>query len=133
MAKNSFVAEVTFNVVNKINSKLKFLSRKNSFLTLALRHLLCNACINTAPFWLCMFCLVSKSNKEIKTIQTTQNRCMRFCLQLDKLKHISYEEFEHLNWLPVTYRFKQCVNAIVFKYFHEQCSNYLNEVFDVAT
>ena len=57
---------------------------------------------------------------------------MRFCLQLDKLKHISHEEFDCLNWLPVTYRFKQCVNTIVFKYFNEQCPNYLNEVFDVA-
>ena len=28
--------------------------------------------------------------------------------------------------------FKQFVNAIVFKYFNEQCPNYLNEVFDVA-
>ena len=43
---------------------------------------------------------------------------MRFCLQLDKLKHISHEEFERLNWLPVTYRFKQCNNAIVFKFFY---------------
>ena len=34
--------------------------------------------------------------------------------------------------LPVAYRFKQCVNAIVFKYFNEQYPNYLNEVFDVA-
>ena len=32
-----------------------------------------------------------------------------------------------------TYRFKQCVISIVFKYFNEQCPNYLNEVFDVAT
>ena len=40
------------NVVNKINKKLKFLYRKNSYLTPALRRLLC---------------LVSKSNKEIKT------------------------------------------------------------------
>ena len=55
-----------------------------------------------------------------------------FCLQLDKLKHISHEEFERLNWLPVTYRFKQCVNAIFFKYFSEQYPNYLNEVFDVV-
>ena len=37
------------------------------------------------------------------------------------------------NWLPVTYRFKQCVNSIVLKYFNEQCPNYLNEVFDVTT
>ena len=58
---------------------------------------------------------------------------MRFYLQLDKLKHKSDKELERLNWLPVTYRFKQCVNSVVFKYFHEQCLNYLNEVFDVAT
>ena len=32
----------------------------------------------------------------------------------------------------MTYRFKKGVNAIVFKYFNEQCPNYLNEVFDVA-
>ena len=56
---------------------------------------------------------------------------MRFCLQLDELKYISHEEFECLNWLPVTYRFKQCVNTIVFKYFNEQCPSYLNEAFDV--
>ena len=54
-------------------------------------------------------------------------------MQLDKLKHISHEEFERFNQLPVTCRFKQCVNSIVFKYFNEQCPNYLNEVFDVAT
>ena len=57
---------------------------------------------------------------------------MSFCFHLDKLKHIFHEEFERLNWLPVTYRFKKCVNSIVFKYFNEQCPNYLNEVFDVA-
>ena len=34
---------MALNVVNKINNKLKFLYRKNSFLTPALRRLLCNA------------------------------------------------------------------------------------------
>ena len=57
---------------------------------------------------------------------------MHFSLQLDKLKHVSHEEFERVNWLLVTYRFKKCVNSIVFKYFNEQCPNYMNEVFDVA-
>ena len=58
---------------------------------------------------------------------------MRFCLRLGQLKDISHEEFERLNWLPVTYRFKQCVMSIVFKYFNEQCPSYLNEAFEVAT
>ena len=55
----------------------------------------------------------------------TQNKCICFCLQLAKLKHLSHEEFERLNWLPM--------NSVVFKYFNEQCPNYLNKVFDVAT
>ena len=42
-----------------------------------------------------------------EVVQTTQNKFMRFCLQLDELNHISNEKFERLNWLPVTYRFKQ--------------------------
>ena len=33
----------------------------------------------------------------------------------------------------MTYRFKQCVNSIVFKYFNEQCPIYLNKVFNIAT
>ena len=36
---------MAFNVVNKISNKLKFLYRKNSFLILALRQLLCHAFI----------------------------------------------------------------------------------------
>ena len=54
-----------------------------------------------------------------------------FLLAVDK--HISHEELECLNWLLVTYRFKQYINSMVFKYFNEQCPNYVNEVFDDAT
>ena len=123
---------MALNVVNKINNKLKFLYRKNSFLTPALRRLLCNALIQPHFDHACSAWHTNLTKKLKQRLQTTQNKCMHFCLQLDKLKHISHEEFEHLNWLPVTYRFKQCVNTIVFKYFNEQCPNYLNEVFDVA-
>ena len=123
---------MALNVVNKINNKLKFLYRKNSFLTPALRRLLCNALIQPHFDYACSAWYPNLTKKLKHRIQTTQNKCIRFCLQLDKLKHISHEEFERLNWLPVTYRFKQCVNTIVFKYFNEQCPNYLNEVFDVA-
>ena len=81
-----------------------------------------------------MFFPVSKSNKEIKAENSnySTSACMPFCLQLDKLKHVSHEELELLNWLPVTQWFKQCFKGVVFKYFNEQCSNDLNEAFDVA-
>ena len=58
---------------------------------------------------------------------------MHFRLQLVKLTEISNEEFEHLYWLLMTYIIKQCVNINVFKYLSDQCPNYLNEIFDIAT
>ena len=97
----------------------------------ALRHLLCNALIQLHFDYACSAWYLNLTKKLKHRIQTTQNKSMRFCLQLDELKHISHEEFECLNWLPVTYRFKQFVNTIVFKYFNEQCPNYLNEAFDI--
>ena len=44
-----------------------------------------------------MFLLVSKSRKKLKNKFKLLNY-----LQLDKLKKLSHEEFEQLNWLPVT-------------------------------
>ena len=72
----------------------------------ALRDVRCSACSAWYP----------NLTKKLKhRIKTTQNKCMLFCLQLDQLKLIFHEEFERLNLLPVPYRFKQCVNTIVFK------------------
>ena len=124
---------MALKVIHKINNKLKFLYRKNVFLTPKLRCLLYNALIQPQFDYACSTWYPNLTQKLKHRIQTTQNKRMRFCLLLDKLKHISHEELECLNWLPVTYRFKQCFKSTVFKYFNEQCPNYLNEVFDVAT
>ena len=123
---------VALNVIYKINSKLKFFTLKIVFLTLALRRLLCNALIQPHFDYVCSAWYSNLTKKIKHRIQTPQNKCIRFCLQLGNLKPISLEEFEHFNWLPVTYKFKQSVNSIVFKYFLEQCFNYLSEVFNVA-
>ena len=123
---------MALNVVNKINNQLKFTYRKNSFLTPELRRLLCNASIQP-HFDYAFSAWYRNLTKKLKhRIQTTQNKCMCFCLLLDKLKHISHEDFERLNWLTVTYRFKHSVSVICFIYFKEKCPNYLNEIFDVA-
>ena len=48
------------------------------------------------------------------------------------MTHISHKEFGTLNWLPVSERFNQYINSVVFKYVNDQCPNYLNEVFQTA-
>ena len=61
-------------------------------------------------------------SKKVKSkIQTSQNKCIRFCPQLDKMSHISQKEFKTINWLPIKERYNQCVNSIFFKYFDSLC------------
>ena len=123
---------MALSVINKINNKLKFLYRKNRFLTPTLRRLLCNALIQPHFNYACSAWYPNLTKKLKNRIQTSQNKCIRFCLQLDKMTHMSHKEFEILNWLPVTERFNQCINSVVFKYVNNQCPNYLNEVFQTA-
>ena len=71
---------IGLNVVNKIKNKLKFLYRKNSFLTTAMRRLLCNALIQPHFDYACSAWYPDLTKKLKHRIQTTQNNCMCFCL-----------------------------------------------------
>ena len=70
---------IALNVIHKINSKLKFLYRKNDFLTPILRHLLCNALIQRHFDYQCSAWYPNLTKKLKHRIQTTQNKCMPFC------------------------------------------------------
>ena len=109
--------------------RLKFLYRKNWFLILELRQLLCNAVIQSHFDYTCSAWYPNATQLK-KKLQVMQNKCIRFCLQLDKISTISHKEFKDLNWLPVITRFEQCVISIVFKFINGNCPYYLNEVFE---
>ena len=123
---------MVLSVINKINNKLKFLYRKNRFITSTLRRLLCNALIQAHFDDTCSAWYPNLTKKLKIRIKTFQNKCIRFCLQLNKMTHISHKEFETLNWLPVSERFNRCINLIVFKNVNDQCPNFLKEVFQTA-
>ena len=124
-----FGETMALSVIKKIDNKPTFPYQKNRFLTPNLRRLLCNALIQPHFDYPCSAWYSSLTKKSKNRIQTSQNKYIRFCLQIDKMTNISYKEFETLNWLTVTEKFNQFINSIVFKYVHDQCSNYLNEVF----
>ena len=48
------------------------------------------------------------------------------------MAHISQNEFEKLNWLPLSDRINQCVLSTTFKFVNDIGPNYLNEVFQWA-
>ena len=96
---------IALNVIDKINSRLKFLHRQNRFLTPPLRRLLCNALIQPLFDYACKAWFPNLSKKLRLGIQATQNECLRFCLQLDKMSRICVNEFLELNWLNVHDRY----------------------------
>ena len=59
-----------------------------------------------------------------------QNKCICFCLKLDKMHHFSEEDFKTINWLPVDQRVQESLNITVFNYVNKACSYYMKEVFE---
>ena len=96
---------MALNVIDKINSRLKFLHRQNRFLTPHLHQLLCNALIQPVFDYACTAWFPNLSKKLMLRLQATKNKCIRFCLQLDKMSRICVNEFLELNWLNVHDRY----------------------------
>ena len=127
---NSLSGEsMALQALTKINGRLKFLYRNQSFLSTSLRRLLCNALIQPHFDFACAAwypCL----NKNFKNkIQVAQNKCIRFCLNLGNRSHIGAKEFEAINWLPTKERFEQCLCVGIFKFIAETAPLYISEMF----
>ena len=117
---------MALNVIDKINSRLKFVHRQNRFLTPPLRRLLCNALMQPPFDYACISWFPSLSKKLRLRLQATQNKCIRFCLQLDKMSRICVNEFLELNWLNVHIRYLQFIVSDIFEFYNNQYPDYFN-------
>ena len=61
-----------------------------------------------------------------------QNKCIRFCLRLEKMHHVSAEDFRLINWFPTSKRVNQCIYPITFKFVNNTFPYYLKEIFEFA-
>ena len=114
-------------VGTKVTSKLKFLYRKNSFLSKDSR-LLCNALIQPHFDYACAVWYPSLNKKYKNKLQVLQNKCIRFCLQLDNIQHIGTEYFNKISWLRIDQIFKQCLSTSIFNFFSEMRPHYMDEI-----
>ena len=87
-------------VLNTVHNRLKFLYRKQKFLSLSLRRLLCNALIQPHFDYACAAWYPLLNKRQSKRIQIAQNKCIRYCLNLDNKAHVGTNEFLKINWLP---------------------------------
>ena len=120
---------MALNVIDKINSHLKFLHRQNCFLTPPLHWILCNVLIEPLFDYAYTGWFQNLSKKLRLRLQAMQNKCIRFCLQLDKMSRILVNEFLELNWLNVNDIYLQFIVFDIFKFYNNQCPDYFNEVF----
>ena len=132
---------MAIQVCTKITSKLNFLYRKRRFLWKFLRRFLCNSLI--PPYFDYAFAAwyPNLNQKYRNKLHISQNKCIRFCLQLDNRGHIRhctknekilngklhfFVEWE-LNILirqtgsQQTKDPQQCLSTSVFKLFSQMC------------
>ena len=114
----------------KIKSYVTY--RKNRFLSPELRKMLCNVLIQSHFDYACPAWYLNLTEKTKKKMQIMQNKCIRFCLSLDKMHQISEEDFRLTNWLPTSKRVDQCINNITFKFVNNTCPYYLKEILEFA-
>ena len=120
---------MALHVLNKINSRLRFLYRQNIFLNKPIRRLLCNSMIQPFFYYICPAWYRSLKKDLQKRLQVSQNNCVRFCLQLDKKTRIGVAEFKEINWLNINDRFSQCVLSSIYTFFNSESLEYFNEIY----
>ena len=120
---------MAIHVINKVNSRLRFLYRQNKFLDIPLCRLLCNAMIQSFFDYACNAWYPNLNKKLKKRLQAAQNKCIRFCLKLGDRTSIKTIEFEKTNWLPIQERVNQCTLSSIYKFHSNIAPKYMDEVF----
>ena len=105
------------------------LYHKQKFLSLSLRCLLCNALIQPHFDYACAAWYPLLNKPQSKRIQIAQNKCIRYCLNLDNKADVGTNEFLRINWLPTKKRVEQCICVNVFKFFNQMSPQYTAEIF----
>ena len=120
---------MALQVLNKINSRLRFLYRQNRFLNKPLPTLLCNAMIQPFFDYACTAWYPSLKKDLHERLQVSQNNCVGFCLQLEKKTRIGVSKFKEVNRLNINDRFSLCVFSSIYKFFNSKSPEYFNEIY----
>ena len=97
-------ANMATSVIQKANARLKFLYRKRKLLNLTTKKLLVMSLIQCHFDYACSFWYLGLSKVLKNKLHVTQNKIIRFVLNMDSRAHLGSEVFKSLGWLPVSKR-----------------------------
>ena len=116
-------------VINKVIGRLKFLYRHSSYLNQTLRKKLCSSLLQCHIDYCCNAWFPDISSKAKDKLQITQNKIIRFILNLPPRAHIDQEVRNSVKLLSTRDRVKQLRLNHVFNIFNGIAPSYLNDNF----
>ena len=119
-------------VIKKANAKLKFLYRKSKFLNRYTKQLLVSSLIQCHFDYACASWYLGLSQYLKNRLQATQNKMVRFILDLGPRTHNGRAHFEEVGWLPVHLRVDSLILGHVHKIHCNSAPSYMNEHFKLA-
>lgn len=124
---------MVMSIIQKVNGRLKFLYRKREYLSFHTKKMLIMAIIQchldyASPVW-----YYSLTQSLRNKLQVTQNKMVRFVMNLDARSHIGKDEFSFVKWLPVEHRVKFKTLCHVFKIHSGESPLYMQDMFTPAS
>ena len=121
--------QIASEITKKATSRILFLYRQANFLDSKRKKMVASALIQchfdyTSSSW-----FSSLTQKTKNKLQITQNKMIRYILDLQPRDHIGKEQFDQVSMLNVCNRVTQLKLCHVFKIFHKQSPHYLQEYF----
>ncbi len=113
------------NVVKKINSVLKFLYRKNSYLKYNHRKLLSSALIQSRFDYGYNIYYRGLGKDVQKKLQTAQNKMIRFILDYDSRHHLCVKDFVKTKYLSVGTRIDYLSLNMMYNIYNNRAPSYL--------
>ena len=113
------------NIVKKVNSVLRFLYRKSSYLKFRNRKLLCSALLQSRFDYGFNF-YYRGLYEEIKSkFQTAQNKMIRFILGYNSRQHLYVKDFVRAGFLTVEKRYDYLSVNMMYNVFYGRAPSYL--------
>ena len=119
----------SWKLLEKVTVDLGFWTEKIDFCC----NLLVDALVQPHFGYACSAWYPNLNNRLRSKLQTLQNKCIGFCLNLNNRTRITLIEFEKISWLTINDRFEQCIGSMAFTYFNNLSPLYMNDVFKPAS
>ena len=130
MDQNLSGESMFYQVLSKVNNRIKFLYRYKDCLSLSLRKKLCSALVLCHFDYCCQSWFTSLSSLQKQKLQAAQNKVVRYILDLSPRAHIGQTQLNLLGLLNVSDRVKFTRLNHVFKIKNTVCPTYLKGNFN---